>query len=111
MDKSNQYRVVIQRILTQHAAQKSSIGQIETLALFDEHNDNYLVMDVGWDRTGRVHSVFLHLHIKNGKVWVEVDGTERGVAEELLGAGIPKEDIVLAFYRPERRQLTEFAVA
>jgi hypothetical protein len=29
----------------------------------------------------------------------------------LLEAGVPKEDIVLAFHEPEMRQYTEFAVA
>jgi hypothetical protein len=66
---------------------------------------------MGWDRTGRVHAVVLHLHIQNGKIWVEVDATENGVTQELLDAGIPKEDIVLGFYRLERRKLTEFAAA
>ena len=33
------------------------------------------------------------------------------LAEELLRAGIPREDIVLAFHPPEMRRLTEFAVA
>ena len=33
------------------------------------------------------------------------------IANELLREGIPKEDIVLAFYDPETRKLTEFAVA
>jgi len=48
---------------------------------------------------------------KAGKIWIERDGTEEGVAEEFIRAGGPREDIVLAFYRPERRRITEFAVA
>lgn len=58
-----------------------------------------------------VHAVILHMRLQNGKVWIEQDGTETGVADELLQAGIPKDDIVLGFYRPERRAITEFAVA
>ena len=111
MDKLNSYRSIIKRILTRHAEQSPSLGQIVTVPVFDEHSDNYMVVDMGWDRTGRVHSVALHLQLQNGKVWVEVDGTESGIAQELLDAGVPKEDIVLEFYRPERRRLTEFAVA
>ena len=37
--------------------------------------------------------------------------TLEGLATELVEAGIPKEDIVLAFHAPEMRPLTEFAVA
>ena len=35
--------------------------------------------------------------------------TEEGITTDLLQAGVPKEDIVLAFQAPEERQFTEFA--
>ena len=35
---------------------------------------------------------------------------EEGIAAHLLEAGIPKEDIVLAFHSPDMRPYTEFAV-
>jgi hypothetical protein len=73
--------------------------------------DNYLLLDAGWDHTGRVHAIVFHLRIRGDRVWVEWDGTEGGIVEELIEAGIPKSDIVLGFYRPERRMLTEFAAA
>lgn len=111
MDKLNTYRHLIKQLLKRHAEHPPSVGQIETLAVFDEESDNYMVVDSGWDSTGRVHAVILHLKLQNGKVWVEVDGTEDGIALELLEVGIPKQDIVLGFYRQERRELTEFAVA
>jgi hypothetical protein len=59
----------------------------------------------------RYHAVVFHLRIWNGKIWIEWDGTEPGITQYLLEAGISKEDIVLAFYRPERRSLSGFAVA
>lgn len=111
MDKLTNYRNTIKAVLSRHAEQTPSIGQITTTPVFDDQNDNYMVVDLGWDPTGRVHAVILHLHLLNEKVWVEVDETETGIAQELLDAGIPKQDIVLGFFRPERRKLTEFAVA
>ncbi|MGB6168089.1 MAG: XisI protein, partial [Geitlerinemataceae cyanobacterium] len=72
---------------------------------------NYLLMAIGWNSSGRVHSISFHLRIRNDKVWIEWDGTENGIALELVELGIPKEDIVLGFYRPERREITEFAIA
>jgi len=111
MDQITRYRSIVKRVLAEHAEQVPSHGKIETLPLFDDSHDNYAVLDLGWDRVGRVHAVILHIRLKNGKVWIEQDGTEEGVASELLNAGIPKEDIVLGFYRPERRVITEFAVA
>lgn len=40
-----------------------------------------------------------------------MDGTEDGIAPELIQSGIPKEDIVLGFHEPSIRQYTGFAVA
>ncbi|MBI3957413.1 MAG: XisI protein [Chloroflexi bacterium] len=111
MEQIRGYRSIVKRILSEHAEQMPSHGKVETVPLFDESHDQYAVLDLGWDRLGRVHAVILHIRLLNGKVWIEQDGTEEGVAEELLKAGIPKEDIVLGFYRPERRAITEFAVA
>ena len=110
MDKLNTYRKVIEKVLNKHQAYQPSHGQIEALAICDTKNDNYLLMDLGWDNTGRVHAVVFHLRILNDKIWVEWDGLETGITQELLDVGINKEDIVLGFYRPERRALTEFAI-
>lgn len=111
MDKLENYRKIIAKILKQHAQNQPSDGDIETLLLCDPVTDNYLLLDTGWDRTGRVHAVILHLRIVGEKIWVESDGTETGVAIKLLELGIPKEDIVLGFIRPKSRHLTDFAVA
>ncbi len=111
MDKLNHYRSIIKQLLSQHAEQTLSYGEIETIPIFDERSDSYLLLDVGWSKTGRVYAVPLHLRLKQGKVWIERDNTDAEIAEALLAAGVPREDIVLGFYRPERRKITEFAVA
>ena len=51
------------------------------------------------------------LRLVNGKVWVETDNTDYDFVEHLLGAGIPKTDIVLAFHHPSLRPHTDFAIA
>jgi hypothetical protein len=37
---------------------------------------------------------------KDGKIWIQHDGTEIGIANELVKLGVPKDDIVLAFHEP-----------
>lgn len=111
MDKLSAYRQIVQKTLSKHAELASSHGQIESVPVFDERNDHYLLVDFGWEWTGRAYAVVVHTRLKDGKIWIERDGTEEGVAEEFVRAGVPREDIVLAFYRPERRRITEFAVA
>jgi hypothetical protein len=68
-------------------------------------------MSIGWINKKKINNTQIHIRIKNEKIYIEQDWTERGITSELLEAGIPKEDIVLAFHAPESRQLTEFAVA
>ncbi|HEY3997870.1 MAG TPA: element excision factor XisI family protein [Candidatus Xenobia bacterium] len=52
----------------------------------------------------------LHVDIRGGKFWIQHDGTEGGIANDLVEAGVPKDHIVLAFRPPEYRQHTGFAV-
>jgi hypothetical protein len=59
----------------------------------------------------RYNYALVDVEIKNGKFWIYYDGLEDSVATYLLVKGVPKSDIVLAFYSPEKRKLTEFAVA
>ncbi len=111
MDRTDEYRLIVERIIKDYASIKSAYGQIESEAIIDREKDHYEVVDVGWDQNSRrVHGTVIHLDIINGKVWIQYDGTDRPVADELLEAGIPAEDIVLAFHPPRLRHLTGFAV-
>ena len=49
--------------------------------------------------------------IRNDKIWVEADNSNAQIVQQLLDCGVPREAIVLAFYSPQKRSLTEFAVA
>jgi hypothetical protein len=53
----------------------------------------------------------MHLDIIDGKIWIQRDGTEDGIAYELEDAGVPKCDIVLAFHSEDVRPHTGYAVA
>lgn len=68
-------------------------------------------MSLGWQRVKRIHGCLIHIDIIDGKVWIQRDGTEYGIANELVDAGIPKEHIVLGFHEPNVRQHTGFGVA
>jgi hypothetical protein len=112
MDKLARYRGIIKDILQRHARHKPSVGTIEDVAVCDEATDTYLLASAGWFANGkRQHGFPIHVRLRDGKFWIEWDGTEYGVAQELLDAGVPKEDIVLAFYSYETRKLTDFAAA
>jgi len=84
--------------------------QIERETIIDPVQGHYQLMSIVWDGQRRVHGCLLHVDIKNGKIWIQHDGTEEGIANRLVAAGIPKEEIVLAFHSPFKRQFTEFAI-
>ncbi len=106
------YRQIIQSVLKEYARLFNQQPKgVEVLAICDEAIDTYAIINVGWDGAERTNSTTVLMRLVNGKVWVEADWTSYGFVDELLHAGIPKEDIVLAFHSPEMRQYTEFAVA
>jgi len=111
MDTLARYREIIRRIISEYASYKPSHGQIQTEAIVDSEKDHYEVMHIGWDGVRRVHGSVIHLDIIDGKIWIQYDGTNRPVAEELLAAGVPREAIVLGFHPAEVRRHTDFAVA
>ncbi len=52
MDKFNHYRKIIRDIVAKYAQYQPSHGEIEPIQICDLEHDNYLLMGVGWDRTG-----------------------------------------------------------
>ncbi|MEB3309665.1 MAG: XisI protein [Snowella sp.] len=114
MDKLGHYRYLIRKILTEYealASQTPNPQGVDSVLAFDGQRDQYIWFQVGWAEEERVNGISVYVRIKNEKIYIEEDWTEEGIATELLRKGVPKEDIVLAFYAPEVRKLTEFAVA
>lgn len=111
MDRAREYAAIIRRVIEHYATFKPAYGDIEIELVFDETRGHYELMYKGWDSDERVHGPLIHVDLIGDKVWIEYDGTERGIAEDFLEAGIPREQIVLAFHSPSVRQYTGFAVA
>lgn len=112
MDSLNtQYREVVEKILKDYADFLGSDDQIQVELVFDRERDRYLLVETGWENGYRVYGTLLHIDIIDNKLWIQHDGTEEGIALELIAAGISKEYIVLAFKSLERRKHTEFAIS
>jgi XisI protein len=117
MDKVRVRQIVID-ILTAHSQIQPVYGEIEMQLLLDTTHDSpqerlrqrYQVLRAGWLKDRRVYGVLIQIDIKGEKLWIQYDGTEVGVANELVEEGIPKEDIVLAYHSPFIRQYDGFAV-
>jgi ketopantoate reductase len=70
----------------------------------------YELLQTGWEQHKRIHGTVLHVDIRAGKIWIQHDGTEDGIAGDLIEAGVPHEHIVLAFHPPQHRKYTPFAI-
>jgi hypothetical protein len=111
MDTLTRYRQIIRNLIETYAQYKPARGDVQIEVIFDEAQDHYELIYAGWNDIYRIHGSVLHIDIRNGKVWIQYDGTEEGIAEELVKAGIPRDHIVLAFKSPEIRPHTGFATA
>jgi XisI protein len=96
----------VERLLTEW---KDFAYSQDGILSFDRTNNHYMLLWVGWHGQRRVHNVILHIDIIDDKCWIQADNTPNGIALELEEAGIPKEQIVLAFYPLEHRQHTNYA--
>ena len=108
-EKTLHYRAVVRDLLRADAEMiQPSHGSIETLVLVDEKQDSYMLLYLGWSGSVRHHDVIIHIRIRDEKIWIERDGTAEGFATTLVTAGVPAEDIELAFHHPRKRLLTGF---
>jgi XisI protein len=106
-----QYRQYIRHLLSERQKRASvsrKYEEYEVQTVFDEQQDHYQLLYVGWRANKRDFGCILHLDIKDGKIWIQHDGTEVGIANQLVSMGVPKQDIILAFHEPYIRQFTEF---
>ena len=107
-----EWRSIIKKILAELAAIPfPEVVNLEAKTVFDESADIYMVLVEGWQEAKRMHGCLVHVEINGDKIWIQQDGTEIGVANELLVAGIPKDRIVLGFKSPQTRAHSGFAVA
>jgi hypothetical protein len=110
MNTLTAYREVVENTLQDYVNIRYAYGDIKNELVVDREHDRFLVVSHGWEKKKRIHATLIHVDIIDGKVWIQQDGTEEGIAARLVEGGIPKERIVLAFHTPEMRQLTDFAV-
>jgi hypothetical protein len=109
MDTIAFYKSVITNSLEAHAELANQMSQsgLETHAVLDDSQGRYALLRVGWQQKKRVRTVILYVRLYDGKIWIEEDWTENGLAADLIAAGIPREIIILAFLHPSKRESVE----
>lgn len=109
MDKLTKYRKIIAELLSEYAKIKPvDLVDVENQLVLDEKNDHYQLLRIGFENRRRVYYCVFHMDIKGEKVWIQEDSTDLPLVLKLEQAGIPKEDIVLAFHAPYKRALSGY---
>lgn len=97
MDTSTTYRDIVEQTILQYAQLRPSHGDIRLDVVFDEVRDRYALMQAGWDRGRRVRGNLIYATLHKGMVYIEYDGIEHGITDDLIARGVPEDRIVLAF--------------
>lgn len=109
MDRVSEWRVLIKRIICEYAAWDQGSHGVIVETVFDDEHGHYELVRVGWEGQRRVHGAVIHVDIRDGRIWIQHDGTEQGITSELLAAGVAPEEIVMGFHPPTQRHLTRYA--
>ncbi|AFZ32997.1 XisI protein [Gloeocapsa sp. PCC 7428] len=118
MDTLAQHQKLIRDLILEHTKIPYANGEVEFVTVFDDEQCRYLLMLVGREpayglsltTTRRVHGCLIHVDIIDGQFWIQRDGTEKGIAADLIKAGISKEQIIMAF-RSEDLRHSELSIA
>jgi hypothetical protein len=112
MDAPNaKLKQAILKVLLDYIDFLGSDPETQLQLIVDEKHEHYLLTEIGWQGQRRIYGTLIHCDIIGNKIWIQQDGTETGIAPELITLGIDKQRIVLGFKSVERRQITDFAVA
>lgn len=109
-DKLKTYQQIVQQLLMGYAKSKPAYGEIEVETIFDTQRNHYLIIHFGLHHERWIHQSVINLDIRNDKIWIFCNSTEHDVAEDLVNLGVPKQDIVLGFYPPLMREMSDYAV-
>jgi len=107
MDTLKHYQTLIKQALKEYACFLTLPPKppYEVIVAFDDERHQYLLRKLGWTKKKRIRQTVLHVAIYNGKIWIEEDWTEEGIATYFLEQGVPSKDIVLGFQPPQMRSL------
>lgn len=114
MDRLEQYRETLQKVLHDHAHLSQRVRSehpndldcpVEAIAVCDFKTDNYLLITSGWTSNQRIHSILAHFRIIDQHIYVEWSGIE-DLIEDLIDQGIPHSAFLLAQPTPTPKVLT-----
>lgn len=102
------YQNILISYLTDYAKIKPvNLPDVDRQVITDVIHNHFQLTYIGWQGDQFIFSTIFHFDIKDEKIWIQCNNTERVINEELIKLGVAKEDIVLGFQPPYVRALLE----
>ena len=111
MDADRKFAPIVRQVLQEIACLTPTTETLRPELVCDEAQGHFHVGEIGWEGNQRVDTILIHIDIIDGKVWLQYNGTDLRVAEELVRAGVPRDHIILGFQPPQTRKYTDYADA
>jgi XisI protein len=109
MDQTLTNAQIILKVLEPFKTWRTPYANVNYEVLTDPTQQHFQVVVSGWDGQKRVHTMLVHIAIRDNLIWLEEDLTDAEIAEQLIEQGIPRDHIVLGFQAPYKRGLHGFA--
>lgn len=106
-----QWRDALEKILEYYVDLPYRYGEVKNHLIVSGDRNHFLLLHEGWEDRRHVHGTVVHAEFRDGKIWIHYDGVEDGITDDLVNAGVPTQNIVLAFQPPHVREHTDYAVA
>lgn len=112
MEKIERFQQIIIQVLQEWLEVKSSHDKdVKNYLLVDKENHHFQLLRMGWADESYVFNPLIHFDIIDEKIWLQANNTDVDVAEDLVLAGIDRQDIVLGLQPPFVRPHTAYGVA
>ena len=107
MDKIKKYRRILKSVTEEHANIASPMNWVKSTAACDFGQNNYFLID--YDTREKKHYIVFHLRLVDGKIFVEQDGVEYGIVDDLVMSGVSAKDISSIFQAAKQTENVSLA--
>ncbi len=114
MEKLTLYQDAVIRFMRRYLAETGQgiyKDEVKRRILIDRENNSFQLLSAGWRGSHYIFGPIFHFDLIDGKIWIQCNNTEREIVDELMAAGVDRQDIVLGFVPPDARLFSGFAVA
>lgn len=94
MDQTVNYADILTQVIHEESKlQPSFQPRLKIVSSCDKETGQFLLIIIGWDKDAWVYNILFHAQLIDGKVIIEIDGTE-DLKSLLIEAGIRPEDLL-----------------